>query len=436
MFGGSYDGNTQFLAAQSRPPALGAIAPTLTWSDPLDGFFARGGALELGATAFWLLETGIDDLSRKGTDDSERIVEDWDRLGAEGYWDLPAENLPAVRRHAMPGLQLLSSKDQPKAAKTAQVEHDQIDVPTFHTAGWYDVFLQGSLDNYQELARRGRESRLIVGPWSHVGFADPFGERVLGFAAMRDGVPVHHGRSWADLQLEWFQHHLVPGAAPELPEAPVRIFVMGINEWRDEPAWPLERACEERWFLASEGRLSPVNEAQGVSEFLYDPADPAPTLGGATLMAADYSAGPIDQTELEIRGDVLVFSSESLEEALEVTGRVRVVLHAESSAPSTDWVARLCDVDPDGRSFNLCDGVLRVREGADEGGRYEVDLWSTSNVFLPGHRLRVHVTSSSFPRWDRNLNTGSQQDTGFQVARQRLHHGGDRASYLELSVIK
>jgi putative CocE/NonD family hydrolase len=212
---------------------------------------------------------------------------------------------------------------------------------------------------------------------------------------------------------------------------------MGIDEWRDEPAWPLERAHKERWFLAPEGGLSPVNEpGQAVSEFFYDPAEPVPTLGGATLMPADYPAGPVDQAELEIRGDVLVFSSGPLEEALEVTGRVRVVLHAESSAPSTDWVARLCDVDPDGRSFNLCDGVVRVREGADRGGRYEIDLWSTSNVFLPGHRLRVHVTSGSFPRWDRNLNTGNQRDASGQVARQRIYHGGDRPSYLELPVIE
>jgi putative CocE/NonD family hydrolase len=439
MFGGSYDGNTQLLAARARPPALDAIAPALTWSDPLNGFFARGGALELGATANWLLETGVDYVTRESTGNPEKLLEDWRRLGTEGYWHLPAEELAAVRRHAMPGLELLSYKDQSQAAKAAQVvdSYDRIDVPTFHTAGWYDVFLQGSLDNHQELIRRGRESRLIVGPWSHVDFADPFGERVLGFAATRDGVPVHHGRSWADLQLEWFQRHLVPGSAPESAEAPVRIFVMGIDEWRDEPAWPLERAHKERWFLAPEGGLSPVNEpGQAVSEFFYDPAEPVPTLGGATLMPADYPAGPVDQAELEIRGDVLVFSSGPLEEALEVTGRVRVVLHAESSAPSTDWVARLCDVDPDGRSFNLCDGVVRVREGADRGGRYEIDLWSTSNVFLPGHRLRVHVTSDSFPRWDRNLNTGNQRDASGQVARQRIYHGGDRPSYLELPVIE
>jgi hypothetical protein len=123
-------------------------------------------------------------------------------------------------------------------------------------------------------------------------------------------------------------------------------------------------------------------------------------------------------------------------EDFEVTGRVRVILHAESSATSTDWVARLCDVHPDGRSLNLCDGILRVGSGAQTCARYEIDLWSTSNVFLRGHRLRVHVTSSSFPRWDRNLNTGNQRESRHDVARQRIYHDAARPSYIELPVIK
>ncbi len=130
-----------------------------------------------------------------------------------------------------------------------------------------------------------------------------------------------------------------------------------------------------------------------------------------------------------------VFTSEPLQHDLEVTGRVRVVLHVQSSAPSTDWVARLCDVHPDGRSFNLCDGILRVAQGADACQRIEIDLWSTSNVFLAGHCLRVHVTSSNFPRWDRNLNTGNQREAGFQTAHQRVHHDAQRPSWIELPVV-
>ncbi len=151
-------------------------------------------------------------------------------------------------------------------------------------------------------------------------------------------------------------------------------------------------------------------------------------------MWSGYPAGPMNQTQVEARPDVLVFTSDPLEEDIEVTGRVRVHLHAESTAPSTDWVARLCDVHPDGRSINLCDGIVRVTARARERGQHEIDLWSTSNVFLRGHRLRLHVTSSSFPRWDRNLNTGNQSESRHQVAHQRIYHDADRPSYIELPV--
>ncbi|HTE64494.1 MAG TPA: CocE/NonD family hydrolase, partial [Solirubrobacteraceae bacterium] len=169
--------------------------------------------------------------------------------------------------------------------------------------------------------------------------------------------------------------------------------------------------------------------------FTYDPADPVPTVGGHGVLSPGYPSGPFDQASVEARDDVLVYTSQPLRSELEVTGRVRVVLHAESTARSTDWVARLCDVHPDGRSINLCDGILRVADGAHRPGRHEIDLWSTSNVFLPGHRLRVHVTSSSFPRWDRNLNTGDQREPRHEVAWQRVSHAADRPSFIELPVI-
>jgi putative CocE/NonD family hydrolase len=211
---------------------------------------------------------------------------------------------------------------------------------------------------------------------------------------------------------------------------------MGRNEWRDEPAWPLERAVEERWFLQPGGGLAPTPpRGDEPSSFAYDPDDPVPTVGGQMVMAPSFPPGPFDQSRVEARDDVLAFTSEPLTEELEVTGRVRLVLYAESSAPSTDWVGRLCDVDPDGRSLNLCDGIVRVSSGADGLRRHELDLWSTSNVFLPGHRLRLQVTSSCFPRWDRNLNTGDQHGTARQVAHQRVHHDASHASYLSLPVV-
>jgi putative CocE/NonD family hydrolase len=239
------------------------------------------------------------------------------------------------------------------------------------------------------------------------------------------------------MQLAWLRGHLQAGPEAVPPEAPVRIFVMGRNQWRDEPCWPPARAVAQRWFLRSAGSLTTAGpeHAERPREFSYDPADPVPTAGGNTVMWPGYPPGPVNQAAVEARPDVLVYTSEPLGEDLEVTGRVRVVVTAQSTAPSTDWVARLCDVYPDGRSFNLCDGILRVRAGARERAEHEIDLWSTSNVFLRGHRIRVHITSSSVPRWDRNLNTGEQRDRRHQVARQSIHHGASGPSYIELPVI-
>jgi putative CocE/NonD family hydrolase len=344
-----------------------------------------------------------------------------------------------LHRHGVPELGAIQAFDRAAIAKNCRVagSYDHVLVPTFNTAGWYDIFLQGTLDNYVAMSARGREARLIIGPWAHERFTDPIGQRAFGIHAARDGARVHPHGDWNDFQLAWFRRQLEDDERTELPEDPVRIFVMGRNEWRDEAAWPLERASTQRWYLYPPGDLSPrppgANEP--VSGFVYDPRDPVPTMGGHTLLWPEYPAGAFDQRPIEARDDVLTFGSEPLEADLEVTGRIRIVLHAQSTAPSTDWVGRLCDVFPDGRSLNLCDGIVRVTGHAQRRERYEIDLWSTSNVFLAGHRLRVHVTSSSFPRWDRNLNTGNQRDARIQAAHQTIHHSSDGPSYIELPVV-
>src|SRR5205823_467199 len=203
-----------------------------------------------------------------------------------------------------------------------------------------------------------------VGPWTHATFADPIGEEVFGVRAARFGAPSHRQGDANDLQLAWFRHHLAEDRTVDLSSAPVRIFVMGRNVWRDETSWPLARAKQGRWFFHADGSLSPI---QPTSD--------------------------------------------------EVASR----FHHDSAASSADWIVRLCDVHPDGRSLNLCDGILR----AGRAERHEIDLWSTSNVFLRGHRLRVHVTGSCFPRWDNQPNS----------ADQTIHHDSSRPSYIELPVV-
>jgi uncharacterized protein len=446
MFGASYLGNAQWLAAMERPPSLAALAPALTWAEPMDGLFARGGAVELGLTVSWSLQNGIDYLRRLPLPPQEisrradGVIDEYDGLGERGYWDLPVSDIATLRRHGVPDLGGIRALDQPGVASRCRVAgaHARASVPTFHTAGWHDIFLQGTLDNYMAMTALGRDARLIVGPWTHMNHADPIGELSVGARAARAGAAVHPYGDINDLHLSWFRRYLGPEPGITLPDAPVRIFVMGRNEWRDEACWPPPRAEHEAWYLRADGTLTRARPGAGErpSEYVYDPKNPVPTVGGQTVMSPGFPAGPRDQSRIEARDDVLTFTSEPLQQDLEVTGPVRVVLHAESSAPSTDWVARLCDVHPDGRSFNLCDGILRIAENATERERREIDLWSTSNVFLRGHRVRVHVTSSSFPRWDRNLNTGKQRESDCHAALQRLCHDIQHASFIELPVIQ
>lgn len=423
MFGLSYWGSTQWLAAIAQPPSLGAIAPGLTWCDPADGMSARGGALELGLGLVWALEQGIEDARRRG-DSADALVDELDRLEQHGFWELPAGS--SARRHGV--IDLGGIRHDQVVADEARVagRHDRVQVPVLSIGGWYDCFAQGVIDNH--LALGPRAGPLVVGPWTHSNFTEGIGGLTFGVQARRDDSTT--------FQLDWFRKQLTP-SAPENGRPAIRIFVMGANRWRDEPSWPPPGVKPTRWYLHAHGALSSVapEEAAVCSEFLYDPGNPVPTLGGQTLIEPFVTGGPVDQRAIEAREDVLVFTSSALTEDLEVTGPVTVVLWAQSDAPSTDWVARLCDVHPDGRSFNLCDGILRVADDARDLRRHEIALWSTSNLFRRGHRLRVHVTSSSFPRWDRNLNTGDQRGPAHARARQRVYHDADRSSHIQLPVL-
>jgi putative CocE/NonD family hydrolase len=323
-------------------------------------------------------------------------------------------------------------------------------VPAFNVGGWYDIFLSGTLENFTRLRSEGATdaaragTRLLVGPWGHGSAFGAYPDHKLpGLEARID---------LAGLQLEYFERHLRGGDADD-GLAPVRIFVMGENQWRDEADWPPPKASAERWFLR-EHSLSPEPPAdEPHDEYIYDPRDPAPTIGGPTSLPGRMmrpSAGPHDQRPLERRDDVLVYTSDPLEQPLEVTGPIELVLFAATSAPDTDFVAKLCDVDPEGRSRILAEGVLRARfrdgfeapKPVEPDRVYELrlDLIATSNVFLGGHSIRLDVTSSSHPRFDRNANTGRApgEDTEETLtpATQRVFHDSDRASHLLLSVVR
>jgi putative CocE/NonD family hydrolase len=238
------------------------------------------------------------------------------------------------------------------------------------------------------------------------------------------------------LAFEWLEKQLSPDP-PGIADRPVQIFVMGANEWREEADWPPRRAVDTPHFLTADNSLSSRPAAESANRtYVYDPRDPVPTRGGATLTAG-FPAGVFEQSPVECREDVLVFTSDVLDEDVEVTGRVTATLFVSSDAPSSDWVVRLCDVHPDGKSYNVTDGVTRSVMEPGVARSVSIDLWSTSMLFKKWHRIRVQVTSSCFPRWDRNLNTLDGQESGaMQVAQQTIHLGGSNGSFITLPVIR
>jgi hypothetical protein len=310
-------------------------------------------------------------------------------------------------------------------------------------AGWFDVFLKGSLENFASLQMSRGDQRLIVAPWGHQAPNEFMGDVWFG----RNANP---GVVGLDREQLAFFNEVLKGES-RAPRAPVRIFVMGANEWRDEQEWPLARAVSTRFYLCQGAQLTREEPgSDDAAEYEYDPRDPVPTVGGNTLIPGNgFFQGPRDRRAAEVRHDVLVYTSEPLDQDLEVTGPLLATLHVATSALDTDFTVALVDVYPDGRAIGIADGILRLRyrNGFDEARlaepgrtyRIDVDLVATSNVFLRDHRLRVEVSSSNFPRFDRNPNDGGvvadATEADFVVARQRIFHDAAHPSFVTLPVV-
>ncbi len=376
MYGPSYLGHTQWAAASAGPPALRVVVPEFTWDDPFDGLLARGGTKEIGLVTQWTLGLGVNVLERRFARRPGELRRALAQVDA-AFAAFPSED--AIRELRLP---------LPRPRPTEQA--DVAGVPALIVAGWYDCFLQGSLDRYIRAHTNGTPVSLIVGPWAHGSQA----HRVCGDPLL-------------DHELDWVLQQL--GPETPAPEQYVLVYVTGADAWRRMPHWPPESA-ETSWFLHDGG------------VFLRDPDDPVVTHGGAVLLTQDFPAGPHDQRQVEEREDVLVYTSEPLKAPLEVIGRVRVYLTGESTAPVTDWVARLCDVDSDGVSRNISDGILRTHQ--PDAQEHVIDLWSIAHMFAAGHRIRLQVTGSCFPRWDLT-----------PAARQTVHCDPARPSRLVLPIV-
>jgi putative CocE/NonD family hydrolase len=477
MYGFSYVGATQWWAATQQPPHLAAIVPAMTGDDYYEGWSYQDGAWSLAFEESWPITT----ITRSA------MVQQG-RTGIPPVLDAAAANLHAWYQF-LPLLDFppLFPNDPTVAPYfydwlrhptwdaywrqwSIRLRWDRVTVPALNFDGWYDVFNNGAINNFvgmrmfggSEAARRGQ--RLVIGPWIHLPWTRQVG--VLDFGPGADN-PIE------DLQIRWFDHWLKGVANGVDREAPVRLFVMGANTWREASDWPVPGTIWRDYYLrsakgangvAGDGVLSTERPGVGrfhpklfgrkaaespVNRYTYDPADPVPSRGGHSCCTPDVApVGPYEQKDVETRADVLVYSTPPLEASVEVTGPITVTLYASSSAPDTDFTAKLVDVYPDGRAINLNDGVIRARYRKStvetsliEPGkvyRYTIHVWPTSNLFKVGHCIRLEISSSNFPMFDRNPNTGHPfgHDAVRQPAHQTVFHDPAHPSRVTLPVMQ
>ena len=461
MYGGSYLATTQLMAASMAPPHLVALMPSSSYASRYDMVF-QGGAFYLADGLGWNLGQAADVRRRTLHPEIDRDgpiglgVHQRRALRDRWLWHVPLKTFNALelRKYAPGYFLMLQHPSYDDFWKTFDLaaRHDRFETPALHVTGWYDTLLGGSLQNFSGLRQTARTEaarvyqRLIVGPWTH---ARPTSE------STSIGDVDYGGEAGLDaeqLLLDWFGYWLQEGDPAILDSPPVRLFVMGENRWRDEREWPLARAQSVPYFLHSHGQANsrngdgelatepPIDEPP--DRFVYDPWDPVPT-----GLSGGYSRAPTDQRAIEERPDVLVYTSAPMVQPLEVTGPISLVLWVASSALDTDFTGKLIDVLPDGTARALTDGIPRARYRdskswpqlliPEQAVEVTIDLLATSNLFQPGHRIRLEVSSSNFPRFDRNPNTGDEFGTSTELrhTQQTLFHGRQHPSRLILPIV-
>ncbi|MFI5311684.1 MAG: CocE/NonD family hydrolase, partial [Gemmatimonadales bacterium] len=460
-FGASYGATTQLMAAPLRPPHLVALAPYSSYSSRYDMVF-QGGAFYLADGLSWNLGQAADVRRRRLTPDADRdgaigmTQAERQAFNADWLWRVPLKSIDVMdlRRDAPGYWWMLDHPSYDEYWKIFDIEsrHGEFEVPAQHLTGWYDALLNGTLRNFSGLRAHARTAkardaqRIVIGPWTHSGPTS----RSTSIGTVDYGPDA--GFDAEGLMFDWFDQWLKDRPTGVLARAPVRLFVMGTNTWRDEKEWPLARSASTPFYVHSNGaansltgdgtlsRAAPANEAP--DHFEYDPAKPVST--GAR---GGYSRSPSDQREVERRPDVLVYTSAALDAPLEVTGPINADVWLSSSATDTDITVKLVDVLPDGTARALTDGILRARYRKSKTtpvlltpGRPEkltVDVGATSNVFLPGHRIRIEISSSNFPRFDRNPNTGAPFGEGAELVRaqQTILHDAEHPTRVILPVV-
>jgi hypothetical protein len=459
MFGGSYVGATQMLTAIAHPPHLAGICPVVTASNYHDGWTYQGGAFEQWFNESWTSGLARDTANRTVGGAANVMNGIW-KLPLTSYplfsFSVPSDMLTSTASLAPYFLDWLAHPNYDDYWKRWSIEdhYADITVPVLTVAAWYDIFQGGSLRNYigvkahggSEAARRGQHLLVVVG--GHAGGGPLIGDVNFGPAA---------AFKESEVIFRWYDY-LFNGIQNDFAGKRVRIFVMGANQSREEDDWPLARARSTRYFLHSAGEANSLRgdgklstaapRSETADHYIYDPANPTPTVGGQLCCDASHlEPGPRDQRSVEARDDVLVYSTSPFAQDMEVTGPVSVELYAKSSAVDTDFTAKLVDVGPDGFAQNLTEGIIRARYresqekpelmSPGEIYKFNIDLWSTSCVFRKGHLLRLEISSSNFPRFDRNLNTGEEAGAAqrYVSATNVVYHDADHPSALVLPVV-
>ena len=447
MSGASYSAAVQWLSAPLRSKFLTCIVPRVMCNDYFEGLVFPGGAMQLNVAITWGMRT------RART--AQNIdFHNWTEL----FRTLPLTDIAAKVGEDVPFWQDWinhPTNDEYWQPLKITDRFDQFTVPVLEMSGWYDLYGHRSFNHFNGLREHGgspaaRQPKLIVGPWPHrLSECTCTGDVDFGIASMLDLDAI---------ELRWFDYWLKGIDNGVIGDPPLRVFVMGINQWREEDEWPPARTDWQDWYLHSDGhantaigdgilsRSAPTDEP--LDHFIYDPNYPVQTLGGSNCCTPDLVPwGPYDQRPVEMRSDVLCYTTEPLELDVEVIGPIKVILYAATDGFDTDWTAKLVDVSQTGYAMNLCDGIIRARYRdsfadsslLDPGRVYEytIDVGATANVFHRGHRIRIEISSSNFPRFDRNPNTGHLfgKDVELRTAKQTVLHSRAYPSRIVLPVM-
>jgi putative CocE/NonD family hydrolase len=454
MYGFSYVGATQLQPAFENPEGLTAIVPAFTNDGYYEDWSYKNGAFHLAFLQSWGLFLSLDQTGRRGKPEAFRQLLKNSKHPCEEYDHLPLTDHPFIDSDISPFYyEWLEHPTFDEYWKNWHLgnKYGDLKIPALHVGGWYDVFIEGTLRNYTGITKSNNNQKLIVGPWYHMPWANSVGDIYFGEGA---------NNVIDDIQIRWYDHWLKEKDNGIMEEPPVSIFVMGENKWRQENEWPLARTEFTSFFVHSQGRANSLNgdgyldtlkPGQELTDiYVYNPFDPVPSIGGHSCCNDVLTPmGPKDQRPLEIRNDVLIYSTDVLTEDLEVTGPVTAIIYASSSANDTDFTVKLLDVYPDGKAINLLEGIQRAsyRDSNEDPSpivpgeiyKYQFHVGSTSNLFKQGHKIRIEISSSNFPAFDLNLNSFKIEKHGtyadIKLATQKIYHDEENPTQLILPII-